>query len=119
MTLCDHGVLYTAHIDKRRSESISRYPFAFRLCGSRNGEEMQHGKGHGGNEYRGWGVKVLFLSLLGVFDGVFAFLQLGDVQLGLGTVQSFEPHFVIVDGGDDGAARQIHTHTHTHKCYHI
>lgn len=41
---------------------------------------------------------------LRVFDCVFAFLQLGDVQLWLGTIQSFEPHLIIVDGGDDGTA---------------
>lgn len=47
---------------------------------------------------------MLFLPPLGVLDGVFAFLQLGDVQLGLGAVQPLEPHLIVVDGGDDGAA---------------
>lgn len=45
------------------------------------------------------------VSFLGLFDSVFAFLQLGDVELWLGAIQSFEPHLVVVDGGDDGAAR--------------
>ena len=40
---------------------------------------------------------------LGVLDGVFAFLQLGDEDLRLGAVQPLEPHLVVVDGGDDGA----------------
>lgn len=43
------------------------------------------------------------MFFLRVFDGVFAFLQLGDVEFGLGAVQSLEPHLVVVDGGDDGA----------------
>lgn len=37
-----------------------------------------------------------------MLDCVFAFQQLGDVQLGFGAVQSFEPHLVVVHGGDDG-----------------
>jgi hypothetical protein len=41
---------------------------------------------------------------LGVLDGVFAFLQLGDEDLRLGAVQPLEPHLVVVDGGDDSAA---------------
>lgn len=41
---------------------------------------------------------------LRVLDCAFAFLQLRDVQLRLGAVQPFEAHFVVVDGGDDGAA---------------
>lgn len=41
---------------------------------------------------------------LRVLDSVFAFLQLGDVQLRLGAIQSFEPHLIVVDGGDDGTA---------------
>lgn len=45
-----------------------------------------------------------------MFDGVFAFLQLGDIQLGLAAVQSFEPHLVVVDGGDDGTARKRKQH---------
>lgn len=40
---------------------------------------------------------------LRVLDGVFAFLQLGDVELRLGAVQPFEPQLVVVDVGDDGA----------------
>lgn len=40
---------------------------------------------------------------LRVLEGVFAFLQLGDVELRLGAVQPFEPQLVIVDVGDDGA----------------
>lgn len=46
-----------------------------------------------------------------MLDGVFAFLQLGDVQLGLGAVQPLEPHLVTVDVGDDGAARARNTNT--------
>ena len=46
-----------------------------------------------------------------MLDGVFAFLQLGDVQLRLGAVQPFEPHLIVVDGGDDGAAGHKHTTT--------
>lgn len=38
-----------------------------------------------------------------MLDGVFAFLQLGDVELRLGAVQPFEPQLVVVDVGDDGA----------------
>lgn len=38
-----------------------------------------------------------------MLDGVFAFLQLGDVELGLGAVQPFEPQLVVVHVGDDGA----------------
>lgn len=41
-----------------------------------------------------------------MLDGVFAFLQLGDVHLRLGAVQPFEPHLVVVDGGDDGTMGQ-------------
>lgn len=48
---------------------------------------------------------------LRVLDGVFAFLQLGDVQLGLGAVQSFEPHLIVVDIGDDGTTKHTDTHT--------
>lgn len=48
---------------------------------------------------------------LRVLDGVFAFLQLGDVQLRLGAVQPLEPHLVAVDVGDDGAARARNTNT--------
>lgn len=44
-----------------------------------------------------------------MLDSVFAFLQLGDVQLRLGAVQSLEPNLVVVDGGDDGAARHTNT----------
>lgn len=46
-----------------------------------------------------------------MLDGVFAFLQLGDVQLRLGAVQPLEPHLVAVDVGDDGAARARNTNT--------
>lgn len=46
---------------------------------------------------------------LWVLDCVFAFLQLGDVQLWFGAVQSLEPHLVVVDGRDDGAAWHGHT----------
>lgn len=38
-----------------------------------------------------------------MLDGVFAFLQLGDVELGLGAVQPFEPKLIVVDVGDGGA----------------
>ena len=38
-----------------------------------------------------------------MLDGVFAFLQLGDVELRLGAVQPFEPQLVVADVGDDGA----------------
>lgn len=41
-----------------------------------------------------------------MLDGVFAFLQLGDVQLRLGAVQPLEPQLVAVDVGDDGAETQ-------------
>ena len=41
-------------------------------------------------------------GILGVLHGVFAFLQLGDVELGLGAIQPFEPHLFLVDRGDDG-----------------
>lgn len=50
-----------------------------------------------------------------MLDSVFAFLQLGDVQLRLGAVQSFEPNLIVVDGGDDGAARHKHTVTLGHS----
>lgn len=49
--------------------------------------------------------------VLRVLDCVFAFLQLRDVQLGFAAVQPLEPHLVVVDGGDDGAARHRHTTT--------
>lgn len=39
------------------------------------------------------------LDVLGVFDGVSALLQLGDVQLGLAAIQALEPHLIMVNGG--------------------
>lgn len=44
---------------------------------------------------------------LRVLDGVFSFLQLGDVQLRLSSVQTFEPHLVVVNGGDNGTETHI------------
>lgn len=41
-----------------------------------------------------------------MLDDVFAFLQLGDVELGLGAIQPFEPQLVVVDIGDDGTETQ-------------
>lgn len=40
-----------------------------------------------------------------MLDGVFAFLQLGDVELRLGAVQPFEPQLIVVDVGDGGAEK--------------
>lgn len=41
-----------------------------------------------------------------MFDGVFPFLQLRDVQLGLAAVLPLEPHLVVVNGGYHGAVEE-------------
>lgn len=119
MTLCD--LVDKIHIHIYREDRLliaegSVYVFA--TCAQREWNEMcmcvavvvkctkiPHGKGHWERNAAEMMVFVCGRVFhLRVFHCVFAFLQLGDVQLWLGTIQSFEPHLIIVDGGDDGTA---------------
>lgn len=56
-----------------------------------------------------------------MFDGVFSFLKLRDIEFGLATIEASEPNLVLSDGGQNGTEEEqkqtFSPQTHLHCCW--